>query len=231
MRRGLGGAYREIGAQAEAERALREAPATASRLGRSTVRSTALHNLGPALAQRGALAGARAVEEEAIAIFLATHDRRLEVGSRHYLARILTQLGDHAAAAAEGRASLAMGGHAPEVQLGAFAALARTDIALGRPADALENARSAMALFKSMGSLEEGESFVRFVWIEAPFASGRRSEARDAAMDARMAVLRRAATIHEPAWQQSFLALPENVRILALATSRDPRQSFCARSA
>jgi hypothetical protein len=42
-------------------------------------------------------------------------------------------------------------------------------------------------------------------------------------MDARMAVLRRAATIHEPAWQQSFLALPENVRILALATSWDPR--------
>jgi tetratricopeptide (TPR) repeat protein len=223
MRMGLGVAYREIGAQAEAERALREALATASRLGLSTVRASALHNLGPTLAQRGALAEARAVEEEAIAIFRDTRDRRLEVGSRNYLARILTLLGDHAGAASEGRAALAMGDSGPEVHTVAFATLARSDIALGRPADALENAGRAMALFKSMGSLEEGESFVRLVWIEALFASGRRSEARDAAMDARMAVLRRAATIHEPAWQQSFLALPENVRILALATSWDPR--------
>jgi eukaryotic-like serine/threonine-protein kinase len=223
MRMGLGVAYREVGAQADAERALREALATAARLGLTTVGAVALHNLGLALAQRGALDEARAVEESAVHTFAHERDRRMEGGSRNYLARILTQLGDHPAAAAEARAALALAGDAREVKIGALATLARTDIALGRPADALANARSAMTLFEAHGSLEEGESFVRLVWIEALFAAGRRSEARDAAMDARMAVIRRAATITDPTWQRSFLALPENVRILALATTWDPR--------
>ncbi len=223
MRMGLGVAYREIGAQAEAERALREALATAERLGLTTVGAVALHNLGLVLAQRGALAEARAAEESAIHTFAREGDRRMEVGARYYLARILTQLGDHPAAAAGARAALSLVGDAREVQIGALATLARTDVALGRPADALANARRAMELLETFGSLEEGESFVRLVWIEALFAAGHRSEARDAARDARMAVLRRAATITDPTWQRSFLALPENVRILALATAWDPR--------
>jgi hypothetical protein len=223
MRSGLGAAYRELGAQAEAERALREALVTATRLGLSNVRAVALHNLGPTLAQRGALAEACAVEVEAIAAFEITGDRRLEISSRNYLARILTQLGDLPAAAEQARAAMALVGDEREVRIYVLATIARTEIALGRPADAVVTARSAMVLFEAFGSLEEGESFVRLVWIEALFAAGRRSEARDAAMDARMAVIRRAATISDPTWQRSFLALPENVRILALATAWDPR--------
>jgi tetratricopeptide (TPR) repeat protein len=223
MRSGLGAAYRELGAQAEAERALRETLVAATRLGLSNVRAVALHNLGPTLAQRGALAEARDVEAEAIATFEITGDRRMEIGSRNYLARILTQLGDLPAAAAEARAALALIDDAGEVKISALATLARTQIALGRPADAVVTARAAMDLFEAFGSMEEGESFVRLVWVEALFAAGRRSEARDAARDARMAVLRRAATITDPPWQRSFLALPDNDRILALATAWDPR--------
>lgn len=223
MRSGLGAAYRELGAMADCERELREVLATATRLGLSNLRAIALHNLGAVLAQRGAFAEGREAEAEAVAAFVRMRDRRMETGSRNYLARILTQLGDLPAAAEEARAALAQVGDEREVRIGILATVARTDIALGRPADAVVTARNAMVLFEAFGSLEEGESFVRLVWIEALFAAGRRSEARDAAMDARMAVIRRAATISDPTWQRSFLALPENVRILALATAWDPR--------
>src|SRR5690242_13368133 len=81
-----------------AEATPRAALAVADRLGLANVAATARHNLGPVLARLGRLDEARQLEGEAIQAFRAQRNRRLEGGSHLYLAQILLESGDVAAA-------------------------------------------------------------------------------------------------------------------------------------
>jgi tetratricopeptide (TPR) repeat protein len=77
-----------LGAYAEAVLLLRAALADAERMGLEALVAGARHNLGLALGGLGALEEARAAELLAIAAFAVQKDRKLEGGSRKYLAWI-----------------------------------------------------------------------------------------------------------------------------------------------
>jgi len=217
MQRGhVGYACLEIGAYAEAEDALRDALERATKLGLQNVVATAKHNLGRALAARGALDEALVVEAEAVAAFEAQGDRRLVGGARLYLGDIHYHQG--AFAAAEREVTLALVHAQLPMQAQMRATLARILLASGRVANALAEARHAMAILGQLGAIEEGEALVRLVLAEALLGTGAPGEARDVAAVARERLLARAARISNARYRQSFLErIADHARTLELA--------------
>ena len=217
MQRGhVGYACLEIGAWADAERALRDALEQGMRLGLHNVVATAKHNLGRALQMRGDLVEAATVEAEAVQAFDAQGDRRLAGAARLYLGNILLDQGEHARALVEVEAALTTA--QPPMQPQGHACLARVLLRAGRPADALEHAQRANAILDELGAIEEGEALVRLVLAEALTATGDPAAARTVISRARDRLLARAEKISDPEWRKSFLEnLPEHARTIALA--------------
>jgi tetratricopeptide (TPR) repeat protein len=215
----MGFAYNELGAYAEAQRALAAALAGASRLGIAGVLAATKHNLGWALARLGRLDEARSLEVEAVRAFHAQGDRRMESGSRTYLARIHLLAGELDAAEREATAAVDLLVDAPPAARAcALASLAQALLAQDRPDDALAHARAAIAPALDAGRLEEGEALVRLAHAEALHAVGEDAAARRAIAAAEQRLLERAAAIGDPAWRSLFLeAVPEHARTVALA--------------
>jgi eukaryotic-like serine/threonine-protein kinase len=212
----VGYAYLEIGAYAEAERWLRRALDGAQRMGLQNVIATAKHNLGRALQHQGRLDEAIAVETQAVELFAAQGDRRLESASRNYLANILTARGELETAEELTRVALQTVQAASRPAL--LADLASILHRRGKAREALIAAREAHELFEALGGVEEGESQIRLMLPEALHASGNAEAARTAIRRARDRLLERAEKIKDPEWRASFLQnLPENARTLALA--------------
>ena len=207
-----------LGAHDEAVRVLREALATAERLGLDNVVAYSKNNLGLALGRGGALDEARRVESEALAAFRAQGDGRLTQASHVYLAQIRLLAGDVAGAEKDARAGAELSHAASGLRAFALATLAQVLLAARRLDEALEPAAEADALLHRAGTVEEGESLIRLSWAEALHAVGRADEARRAILDAREALLARATRIHDPSWRRSFLErVPEHARTLTLA--------------
>jgi tetratricopeptide (TPR) repeat protein len=216
----LGFAYTELGDLERAEAALREAFQIAERMGVPYVAEGALHNLGPVLAQRGALGEARTALGRAAEFFRKQGDRRLEGLSLAYLAMIALRAGEPAGAATQARAACEILRAIPPTLAIALAWLSRALLADGRPAEALAPAREAMEIVDRLGGIEEGEALVRLVHAEVMAAAGQQAEAARAIFAARKRLLERAHRIADPAWRKSFLErLPDHARTLALAAS------------
>jgi eukaryotic-like serine/threonine-protein kinase len=214
----LGFALVEVGAYREAEAALRDALASAQRMGLHNVVATSLNNLGMALARLGHLDEALAAESEAIRQAAAQGDRRIEGASRHYLAVIHLAQGDLARADAEAVAAAEMLRVAPPVRAHALATLAEVRLAQHRVDEALAAAREAMALLEQLGGIEEGEASVRLLHAEALHAAGNEDEARRAIAAAIARLEQRTAKIREPRWRESFVKnVPHNARTVELA--------------
>jgi tetratricopeptide (TPR) repeat protein len=214
----LGSTVCLFGAHQEAVSLLRAACAEAEQMGLENVAAAARHLLGLALGALGALDEARAVEEQAVTAFMMQGDRRLEGGSREYLAWILRRAGDLEAAEAEARRAVELLEAVKPVQIPARATLADVLLARGRPAEALAEARRAMALLASLGKIAEGEALVRLAHAEALEATGNHAAARAAIADARDRLLETAARIDDTARRTTFLEnVPEIARTLALA--------------
>jgi tetratricopeptide (TPR) repeat protein len=214
----LGFAYNEVGAYEQAEQALREALAAAERMGLYNVVATAKNNLGIVLARLGRLDEAHAVETEAILDSAQQGDRRMEGGSRHYLATIFELQGALEEAELEARRSAELLLVAPPLRAHVLATLARIRLARGRPGEALATAREAMSELEKLGGLEEGEAVVRLVHAESLAAASLDEEAKRAVDEAKDRLLARADKIHDARWRESFLTnVPENARTLALA--------------
>jgi tetratricopeptide (TPR) repeat protein len=212
----LGFAYKEVGAYAEAEQALRRALVAAERMGLYNVVATAKNNLGLVLARLGRLDEAQAVETEAIRDSAAQGTRRLEGGSRHYLAIILELRGRLDDAEREARNAAELLGISPPLRAHALATLAHVLLARGKATAALEAAREAMDVLESLGAMEEGEAATRLVYAEALAGAGHDVAAEEAIREARDRLWDRASKIRDPAWRQSFLErVPENVGTLA----------------
>ncbi len=208
----------ELGAYAEAERLLRGVIAEAEPLGLDSAGAIARQNLGVALARLGALDEAMRLEGEAIRIYVASADRRLEGSSRTALAMMHAAAGALDAAAEEAGRAVDLLSVAPPLRAAAYATLARVELARGRTAAALEAAGEAHALATSPGGIEEGESLVRLAWAEALDAAGRREEAAAAVASAADRLLARAARIADADRRARFLGVvPENARTLELA--------------
>jgi hypothetical protein len=144
-------------------------------------------------------------------------DPRLEGASRIYLSRILLASGDVAGAEAEARLVAESAASPAPLRAGAFAALAEALRASGRLAEALTDATDAARVLASLGSVEDFEALIGLAHAEALASSGRHEEARTAIAAAAGRVLARAARLGEPVRSRFLSAVPDNVRILALA--------------
>jgi tetratricopeptide (TPR) repeat protein len=193
-----------LGAFAEAEVLLRAAVADAERMGLDSVLAAAWHNLGLALEGLGVLAEARAVEEQAIAAFVAREDPQMEGASRAYLARILRSAGDLDGAIVEARRAAELLDIEQPLRIVARGTLADVLLAVGQPAEALVEAREAMMLLTSFGKVEEGAALARLTYAEALEATGDHSGARAAIAEARALVLAVAARIDDPRRHKTF---------------------------
>jgi tetratricopeptide (TPR) repeat protein len=219
-RANLGDALAVMGRWPLAELTLRAALASAARLGLPSTAALARHNLGRVLAQRGKLDEARSVEVAAVEAYVALGNRRMEGGSRIYLAGIEQLAGDLAAAEREARRAVETLSAAPAVRCYALGALARVLLASGRAAEAAEVALEAMRLMDELGAIDAGESLVRLVHAEALAESGDQAGAKRAITAARERLLSRAARIRDRESRDSFLAnVAENARTLTLATA------------
>ncbi len=214
----VGYAHLELGAFAEAERALRDSVVQAGALGLGIVQANAQHNLGMALGRLGRIDEAIVVEAEAERAFHEQGDRRLEAGSRMYLAVLRALGGDLAGAERDARAVIAMAAPSiPGVHGHALAVLADVLLAAGRADEASAAAAEAMTSVDS-GALEAGEALARVTFAEARLALGDVEGARSAIALARDRLLEKAEKIRDPELRESFLRnVPEHARILAHA--------------
>jgi tetratricopeptide (TPR) repeat protein len=222
LRSSLGFVLTELGDFAAAEDALRAARAQAVRLGLDHLTAAVLHNLGLVLSCRGALAEAEEVERSAVDAFERLRDPRMEGQARSYLARIAILSGDFTAAEREADRAYALFEVAPPLRAGAAATRARALLGLGRDAEALTVARTAVAALASPGALAPNESMVRLVFAEALARAGAEDELRESLATARERLLERAAKISDPAARALFLtAVPDNARTMELSGGRD----------
>jgi tetratricopeptide (TPR) repeat protein len=221
----LGFAYIEVGDYPRAADVLRQALAAAERMGLATIAGAALSNLGIALAHLGDLEEAHAVEEEALARAAQGGDARRQGSCSIYLAHIAVARGDPDAAVRHARAAVDLLADVPPSHAGALAALARALLAGGQTDEALSASRQAMALLDELGSMDEGESWVRLVWAEALAAAGDVVGAVDARRAACDRLRERAAKIRDPVRRESFLTrIPENARTLAVTAETPSRE-------
>jgi tetratricopeptide (TPR) repeat protein len=223
----VGYAKLELGEFEASERILREALASAERLGLANVAATARHNLGLTLARLGRTDEARAIESAAADAFRASGNRRMEGASLEYLALILLQAGDSAEAEKAARAALAVARKEPVLPLNAaesHAILGAALLAGGRAVEALAEAEAGARLLDSLGGIDDGEAIIRLVRAEALHANGRLDEAIAAIRAAKARLDERAGRIADPQVRASFLAVPENQRTVELAREwGDPR--------
>jgi hypothetical protein len=184
-------------------------------MGLAGVIATAQCNLGIALALGGAVEEGRATEEKAVAAFVQQGDKRLESGSRVYLARILEMSGDLTGAESECRRAVDIAGAFPANRAHALAVLAKVRLSMGDPVGAAEAIREGRAIHDQLGGIEGGEALLYLVEVEVTRAAGRPDEARALLAAARARLLERAARIGDPTLRESFLqAVPENARTM-----------------
>lgn len=208
----------ELGAYADAERALVDALASAERMGLSGVTANAWHHMGMLHARVEDLPAAISRADAAIDAFRTQGDRRMEGAARLYRALFLSMGSELDRADEETRAAIDGFGLTPPLRAYALATLGRIYLTSGAPERAHEPAREAMDILDALGGVEEGESYVRLTSAEVLDANADREAAREAIATARVRILERAAMIHDPAWKESFLErVGENARTLELA--------------
>jgi len=207
----------EMGAYREARPLMEQALAMADRLGLALVAASARSNLGIVHLRLSNLMEAERFERAAVAAF-ASRDRRQEGGARVYLATILREAGNLAAAESEARVALELLEAAPPLRPSAGAVLATILLAMDRVAEALDVARDATRWAEAGGKLEEGDALVRLTYARALHASGDRGAALQRILDARDRLRERAATISNAAWKRTFLEnIPEHATTFELA--------------
>ena len=223
QRTNQGYAYAELGDYAHAEQTLRRVLADAIRLGLPMIQAYALHNLGNVLRARGERSEGIAAERRAAEIACSIGDPRIEGASRGYLARMLVEAGDVAAAELEARAAVELLTKNPPLLGLARAMLARVLLAQGRAADAARESAAAAELVDA--GAEDGETLIRLTHAEALHASGNEEGAKRVIGIARDRLMARAARIRDGAYRQSFLErVAESAETLRLAREwLDPR--------
>jgi tetratricopeptide (TPR) repeat protein len=217
-RSNIGNALKDLGRYEEAEGRLREAMAIGERLGLHHVVAVARHNLGYVLARRGKLAEARAQAMAAVDAMRQQGDRRGLTASHAYLAAILLALGDGEGGLEQARAAEDVAQSLPTLLPLARAAVARAELACGRPGVALDAAQKALADLEAVGGrVMEGEEIIRLTYAEALEAVGDHAGAAEAIARAHARLAERANAIDDPVWRESFERIAENARIVELA--------------
>jgi tRNA A-37 threonylcarbamoyl transferase component Bud32/tetratricopeptide (TPR) repeat protein len=201
----VGYAYNEIGAYAEAEKALRGAIGVAERMGLDNAAGTARAQLGRTLGRRGRLEEARVVLASAIETLRGQKNMRLAAVATQYLAWVLAAQGDAEGAEREARSAVAGLAGANAMLGDALAMLSSAQLARGAVAEARETAAGGMAALDAAGKTAVGEAAIRLAHIQALLGGGDSDGARAALATAKERILARARTIHDPHLRQAFL--------------------------
>lgn len=218
MRSNLAYARIEVGAYSDAEQTLRTAQAIAERMGLLGVVAATKQNLGWVLARRGEFEEARSVEAASLALYTKNDERRMVAISHAYMAVILAACGDESMALQHAHLAADAAKNMPPMRIYAIAVQAHVRSKMGQTLDAAEAARTAMAGLEELGSIDEGEAFVRLTFAEAMLAIGDVERAKEALRAANEVLEARAARIADPAWSTSFLErVPENAKIRTLS--------------
>ncbi len=209
----LGYACLELGDHARAVDELRYALGQAERMGLGQATALAKHNLGLALALKGAPDEGLAMEQDAVALFHRQGDLRLENASRLYVAVIHAAAGRWDEAEKQcGEALNAIAAASP-LRAYAYAVLADVQLRRGDRRAGREAADQAVKLLTDLGGTDEGESLIRLVHAEALRADGDPRAVEEVTF-AKQRLLERAGKIVDPALREAFLRVPENARTL-----------------
>jgi len=216
MRVNRGHILNVLGDTATAEAVLREALATARRLGVQNVAALALQNLCSVLLRRGETAEAGRLLREGAEHPASQEDARLSAGLHLELARCCWMEGrlEEAEREAERAAEGAAG--APAIRIQALTVLVRVHLTRGDVAPAVEVAEDAYRLLGEHGSAEGMDTGVRLARAEALAAAAKLADARRAIEEARAKLLAEADRLPEEL-RRSFLAIEEHARTLRLA--------------
>jgi tRNA A-37 threonylcarbamoyl transferase component Bud32/tetratricopeptide (TPR) repeat protein len=214
----VGYAYNEIGAYAEAEKALRAAIAVAEPMGLDNAVGTARAQLGRTLGRQGKLEEARAMLATAIEALRRQKNLRLAAVATRYLAWVLAAQGNAEGAEQEARSAVAALDGANAMLGDALAMLSAAQLARGAVAQARETASRGMVALDAAGKTAVGEAAIRLASVEAQLASGERDGARAALVTAKDRLAARARTIHDPHLRRTFLEdVAENAATVRLS--------------
>jgi tetratricopeptide (TPR) repeat protein len=151
-------------------------------------------------------------------------DQRADGGVKTLLSRVLVLSGDPASAEIHARAATEITKTLPSIQAYALAGLANALLAQNHVTEACEAARQALEIADSIGSLEDGEAFIRLVHAESLRAAGDEAGAQRAVHVAHERLRICADRIEDLELRSSFLTrIPEHARILELAKTSELR--------
>ena len=208
----------DLGRLEEAETCLRHVLATAQKMDLKYMLGNGFNALANILAFRGSVDEARSAGEQALAITRAQNDRRFQGAAEAYLSMTEYLAGDYVRAERYASTAVTTWESMLSIRPFAFALLARTLLAQGRPVEALLNARDGYAQLESLGVVDDGEATIRLALAECLIAAGDMAAAREVLDKASTRILASAQAIDDPAIRESFLTrIPEHRRILELA--------------
>jgi tetratricopeptide (TPR) repeat protein len=217
-RANAGHCFMYIGAFDDAERELRRALALAEKMGLRNTSLLAKTNLGQVLGRLGRRDESLAVLREAMVAYGALGSTVFASVARAYLGMMLRLFGDRDGAEREVRTAIEGLKTANPLYAAGLAALAYVQLDRGQVHEGYELAREAMEMFRTLGGVSEGESFVRLAYAEALYAVGEHEQACAAVAEARDRLLARGERIKNPEWRKSFLhKVGENAKTLARA--------------
>jgi len=210
----IGYTWGRIGAFDRAESVLRAQLDRADRLGLGFLQPVIEHNLATVLAFAGHVEDGLQRKQAAVERLGRSGHPRLDGNLQASLAEMLLLAGrNDAAEATAGRAAASLRAF-PGTRVYALAVQASALLALDRAPEALTVAADGMALFTSLGVLEEGESLLRAGWAEANLLTGDRDIGRRALLEAARRLESRAR------------ALPRDQRVAFLSSSPARRRTF-----
>jgi tetratricopeptide (TPR) repeat protein len=218
QRRNAGIARAQLGDFAESERVLRGVHADADRLGIGALAAESQHWMAVAIARQGRPGEARTALSSAIDASVAQGWRWIEARARAFVTRLHLEAGRLEEAESEVQVATELVGKTPSVRAEVLSTRAEVLLARGLPQKALPLTDEAMSILRTLGGMEEGESFVRLMHAEALHACGDHGGARGAIVEARDRLLARADKLADRGLRTSMLErVPENARTIALA--------------
>jgi tetratricopeptide (TPR) repeat protein len=203
----------QVGAREEAARLLKDAQEWAHGLG---ILSLAKKNLARLRFVEGDFAGAAQDAEWAAKELAGYGHKRLESYAHAYTSQALLAMGDVPKAMAAARRAVDVAVSFPGARVNALAALSRAQLGAKDVVGALATAREAMALFDSLGALEDGEWLLRVAHGEALAEAGFDDDARRAVRTA-LDRLELVDAQVDVAWKHGFRTVPEVLWTVALA--------------
>jgi len=217
QRHNVGSLLAQLGAYAQAEKALREVLEVAAPMKLYLV-GAAYANLGLVLARLGKLDEAMELEIEALRLAHVAGDRRFGAVANIYFALILAQRGELDRARSAATEAIEQAAAAPPLLAYAHGVLAGILLLEEEAALALQHSRTATQIVQKLGGIEEGEIMVRLVHMSALAGTGQQQQARQTIAEARQRLLQLAKQIGSEAWRRSYLErVPENAQALSLA--------------